>query len=86
MQEARDLALQREVLKKRHLPGGEDSIGDDPLVALSEDLTSCSSPYCDPLSSAGAVQLELGMDAKELDNLLTEIEVNPYEVCTDIFS
>lgn len=76
VQEAHDLALQREALKKRHLPGSADSIGDDPLVASSEESTSVSSPYRGALSSAGAVRLELGMDAKELDKLLTEIEVN----------
>lgn len=76
VQEAHDLALQREALKKRHLPGGADSIGDDPLLASSEESTSGSSPCRVALSSTGAVRLELGMDTKELDELLTEIEVN----------
>lgn len=41
-QEDRSLALQRLALKQRHLPGSNDSIGEDPLGLVLEVETSTS--------------------------------------------
>lgn len=86
-QEDRELALQRERLKNRNIPGGEDSVGDDPLAESTEAQQSTELPvgpadtaFLSPgdsfkPSSARGVTLELGMGAKELDLLLSELEV-----------
>lgn len=78
-QEDEDLSLQREKLKKRHLPGGEDSIGDDPLSSPLGD-SAASSP-CSSFQCEGPVRLELGMDAEVLDKVLAELEVSLH--CTE---
>lgn len=86
-QEDRELALQRERLKNRNVPGGEDSVGDDPLAESTKlqqstvrtidfaDAAFLSSRDSFKLASPGGVTLELGMDAEELDKLLSELEV-----------
>lgn len=69
-----DIAFQRETLRRRQVPGGEDSVGDDPLATLCEE--SAPPPCDDLLLSTGPIRLELGMDAALLDNILAELEVN----------
>lgn len=74
LQERRELALERERLRRRHVPGGEDSTGEDPLADSSQGTCYSS---CDlPPSPKRSVKLELGIDATELDTLLSEIEVS----------
>lgn len=73
VQDDRDLALQREALMQRHLPGSEDNVGEDPLATSPAQLAippahSSASDY------AGPVRLELGMDAEMLDKILDELD------------
>lgn len=87
------LALQRERLKNRNVPGGEDSTGDDPLAEMTGDPESpaesvSSADFAlqstvDPskVYAAGSVRLELGMDAEELDELLSKLEVRRIPRC-----
>lgn len=71
-QEDQDLALQREALRRRHLEGGEDSLGDDP--GIGEGSTTPATH--DVPSAAEPVRLELGVDAEMLEIIIAEIEVN----------
>lgn len=72
VQDDRDLALQREALLKRHLPGSEDSVGEDPLATSPTPLAI--PPAHSAFDSAGPVRLELGMDAEMLDKILDELD------------
>lgn len=75
VQDDRDLALQREALMQRHLPGSEDSVGEDPLATSPAQLAI--PPAHSASDSAGPVRLELGIDAEMLDKILDELdEVN----------
>ena len=73
-QEDREISLQRERLRRRHMTGGEDSTGEDPLASRAEELSTSSPPCHGSLSTSEPVRLELGIDPDLLNTILAEVE------------